>query len=108
MVQIASFAVVATILASQAAASTTCVPGQKYCGFILLGGKDDDFKAWKARVDQALHDAGQPADPTHEWGSLFRCLTPTTIKFEEFCSTKGCQPASNNACDGKNECCGRV
>ncbi|KAK4214767.1 hypothetical protein QBC37DRAFT_372647 [Rhypophila decipiens] len=114
MVQIASFTVVAAVLASQAAASTTCVKDQIYCGFTLLNGSGKDFDTWKDRVDQALLTARpiQPVDSTHEYHSLFLCLPDSTLKFVDWCIDNPgkeirCQPASNDACTvGNNDCCG--
>ncbi|KAM7216520.1 hypothetical protein V8F06_008048 [Rhypophila decipiens] len=108
MVHIASFAVVAAVLAGQAVASTTCVKDQMYCGWSLLDGKDR--ATWEPRVNQALGNASQPQDGTHKWDSLFLCKTPTTLQFVDFCKKDLsnhiiCQPANSGKCSGNNDCC---
>jgi len=74
---------------------------------------------WEARIDDALRRVGQPIDGPHRYDSLFQCLTPTTVGFDNFCpqfkTPAGtpwlCQQYSSNRCRAPgstnvNDCCG--
>ncbi|KAM7189489.1 hypothetical protein V8F20_010117 [Naviculisporaceae sp. PSN 640] len=111
MVQVASFVVAIALAVSQATAATTCNPGQIYCGATL---RSSDTALWDVRINDALRRANQPQDGTRQNDSLFRCVTPTTLDWVDWCIDNGpgvrCQPIQNDTCrrlGGVNECCAR-
>ncbi len=65
------------------------------------------YDLWKSRIDKALADRSVPQDGTHEYGSLFQCLDPTTIGLDEFCPDFGstCQPFNSQFCGTPDDCC---
>ncbi|KAK3329972.1 hypothetical protein B0H66DRAFT_597526 [Apodospora peruviana] len=106
MVHITSFAIMAAALASQALAVTVCEPNKFYCGYTLLSGSD--YNTWKPRIDAALSRSNQPVDGDHEYQSLFTCITPTTLNWDDYCLAHPllrCQPLTNAGCFGTNDCC---
>ncbi|KAF2728919.1 hypothetical protein EJ04DRAFT_390029, partial [Polyplosphaeria fusca] len=72
-----------------------CEDGFNYCGHHL-----ESLGNYRAQIDQALGQAGQPNDTNHEKNSLFTCVDALgDILFLDFCA-KGCKDHF-----GRNDSC---
>ncbi|KAF2628418.1 hypothetical protein BU25DRAFT_339449 [Macroventuria anomochaeta] len=78
------------------ASARNCKTGLNYCGRALLS-----IGNYKAQVNQALKDEGQPTDQKHIDDALFYCKGGDNgdIEFQSFCGEGRCISGGDNTRD---------